>query len=67
MIKGTVRWFDTRKGYGFIIPDGVENGRLVRDILVRYQNVGVGVNIKSIARLDCRDPSYARDGGIYPL
>ncbi|MBN2156855.1 MAG: cold shock domain-containing protein [Candidatus Lokiarchaeota archaeon] len=37
MQNGTVKWFNTRKGYGFITPDGSsENGK---DIFVHYSNI----------------------------
>ena len=34
MLEGTVRWFNRRKGYGFIaMPDG-------RDVFVHYSSIG---------------------------
>lgn len=37
MPKGTVRWFNARKGYGFILPDGrKEDGN---DVFVHFSSI----------------------------
>ena len=33
MIQGRIKWFDNKKGYGFITVDGME------DIFVHYSNI----------------------------
>lgn len=33
MAKGTVKWFDSKKGYGFVVN---ENGK---DVFVHYSNI----------------------------
>ncbi len=45
MLDGTVKWFDEKKGYGFISDsDG-------RDIFVHYTNIG-GEGFKTLAQGD---------------
>jgi CspA family cold shock protein len=37
MSTGTVKWFDNRKGYGFILA--AEDGEDVRDVFVHYTKI----------------------------
>lgn len=34
MVEGTCKWFDIKKGYGFITPDGEEN-----DVFVHFSAI----------------------------
>ena len=37
MVDGTVKWFDNRKGYGFVVaPEGEEDSR---DVFVHYTKI----------------------------
>ena len=38
MVEGTVKWFNARKGYGFLTPDGAEEGEN-NDIFVHFSNI----------------------------
>ncbi|MBN1687760.1 MAG: cold-shock protein [Candidatus Omnitrophica bacterium] len=36
-VKGTVKWFNNRKGYGFISPEGSESE--AKDIFVHFSSI----------------------------
>jgi len=36
MVQGQVKWFNPRKGYGFITPEGTESAN---DIFVHYSSI----------------------------
>jgi len=36
-IKGKVKWFDNKKGYGFVIPAGTEDGG--KEVFVHYSMI----------------------------
>ncbi|MHA1680330.1 MAG: cold-shock protein [Promethearchaeota archaeon] len=40
MVSGTVKWFNSRKGYGFITPDGEAEG----DVFVHYSVIQADEN-----------------------
>ena len=39
MEYGTVKWFSAKKGYGFIIRDGIPEGDPNREIFVHYSSI----------------------------
>ena len=41
MVRGTVKWFDPRKGYGFIQPDDGSKGVFVHSYAVERAGLGV--------------------------
>jgi CspA family cold shock protein len=41
---GTVRWFNARKGYGFILPEGAEEDSEGNDIFVHYSSIDAPEN-----------------------
>lgn len=39
MPTGTVRWFNARKGYGFILPEGMEETQEGNDVFVHFTSI----------------------------
>ncbi len=39
MEYGTVKWFSAKKGYGFVIRDGIPEGDANREIFVHYSSI----------------------------
>ncbi len=37
--QGTVKWFNGRKGFGFIVPDGNEEGQESKDVFVHFSSI----------------------------
>ena len=48
-MQGTVKWFDEKKGFGFIQPDG--NGKKDKDVFVHYSGI-VGEGYRKLAEGD---------------
>ena len=48
VVTGTVKWFDKRKGYGFITPDEGED----RDVFVHYSAVPGDLGDKNLMEGD---------------
>ncbi len=46
MAEGTVKWFNTEKGFGFITPEGGS-----KDLFVHISNVAGGVELPEGARV----------------
>jgi CspA family cold shock protein len=45
MESGRVKWFDSKRGFGFIAPDN----RLLKDLFVHYKNIS-GDGYRSLVR-----------------
>ena len=58
MARGTVKWFNEEKGYGFISPD--EGGE---DLFVHYSSIE-GTGLRSLTEGDraSYEPAYGRKG-----
>ncbi len=37
--QGIVKWFNGRKGFGFIIPEGIEEGQDSNDVFVHFSSI----------------------------
>lgn len=48
MVKGYFKWFDARKGYGFITIDGEDNQD---DVFIHFSNI----NMDGFKKLDAGD------------
>jgi len=52
MQKGTVKWFDPKLGYGFILPDGIVDVK-ENHIFVHYNSIQIdGDGYKSLNKED---------------
>ena len=56
MQVGTVKWFNAKKGFGFVVVDGFE-----QDIFVHY-SVIVGDGFKTLSEGDAVDIEFGDDG-----
>jgi cold shock protein len=56
MQTGTVKWFNAKKGFGFVVVDGVE-----QDIFVHYSVID-GRGFKTLGEGDVVDVEFGDDG-----
>ena len=39
MVNGKVKWFNVRKGFGFIVPEGAAEDDQSQDVFVHFSNI----------------------------